>query len=164
MKIYLIGMPLSGKSTIGKRLAEELRFQFIDLDIYVEKTYEINIDDMLKNGHEDLFRALETDALKEILNMTDVVVATGGGIVLSDENYDFMDGLTIFLDVKIQELKKREKTAKKRPLLDNEDALSKTYRERIELYYSFADIIITETNIDEIINEIIDTLYEEGFL
>lgn len=164
MKIYLIGMPLSGKSTIGKKLAKELLFHFVDLDDYIEKIYEVNIDDMLKNGHEDVFRSLETDALKEILNTTDTVIATGGGVVLSEENDEFMDGLNIFLDVNLQELKNREKTAKKRPLLVNEDALTKTYEERIELYYGFADIIITETDIDKIVKEIIDTLYEEGFI
>lgn len=164
MKIYLIGMPLSGKSTIGKKLAQELAFNFIDLDDYIEKTYEVNIDYMLKNGHEDLFRSLETDALKEILNMTGVVIATGGGVVLSEENYDFMDGLNVFLDVKLYDLKEREKKAKKRPLLNDDNALANTYEQRLELYYGFADIIITETEIDKIVNEIIDVLYEEGFL
>lgn len=165
MKIYLIGMPLSGKSTIGKYLAEELEFDFVDLDDYIEKTYEVNIEQMLINGHEDLFRAIETEALIECSTLDDdTVVATGGGIVLNEENNNFFDGPVVFLDVSLDVLKEREKKAKKRPLLKEKDALTKTYNKRIELYYNFADIIIVETDIEKIIDIIIDSIYEEGFL
>lgn len=160
MKIYLIGMPLSGKSTVGKILAEELRFDFVDLDNYIEKIYKINIDEMLTNGHEDLFRAIETDALINCMKMKDVIISTGGGIVLSEENSKFFDGLVVFLDVSLKDLKEREKKAKKRPLLKEKDSLTKTYHKRIELYYNFADIIITETDRKKIVEIILEALEE----
>lgn len=164
MKIYLIGMPLSGKSTIGKELSNKLSFEFIDLDNYIEEIYKVSIDEMLENGHEDFFRSLEEDALALCLKKYDTIIATGGGIVLNEKNNKLMEGLVVFLDIPLNVLKEREKTAKKRPLLKDSGALEKTYNERIELYYDFADIIVTETDIDKTVNTIINILEEEGYL
>lgn len=164
MKIYLIGMPLSGKSTVGIALADKLIFDFIDLDEYIEDTYNISIDETINSGNEDVFRALEKEALKDCLKLSNTVISTGGGIVVDQSNYDLMSGLIVFLDVSIEVLKKREKTSKQRPLLKDANALVKTYEKRIDMYYSFADIIIKEIDIELITNTIIDLIEQEGLI
>ncbi len=164
MKIYLVGMPLSGKTTVGKELADRLLFDFIDLDDFIEDLYEVNIDEMLKNGHEDLFRSLETEALIECLKMSNTVISTGGGIVLDENNNDLMDGIVVFLNVELEVLKEREKEAKKRPLLKDDNSLEAMFNERIDLYYDFADIILSETDLNKVVSEIIEILEAEEFI
>ena len=76
MKIYLIGMPLSGKSTIGKLLSKQLKFKFLDLDKFIEDTYQISIDELLLNNQKHTFRLLEEKALKECLKKDNIVIST----------------------------------------------------------------------------------------
>ena len=80
MKIFLIGLPGSGKSTIGKSLALELSYPFIDLDLDIEKAEGRTIKQIFKQMHEGYFRQLESKALKKYCQSQDsFVMATGGG-------------------------------------------------------------------------------------
>jgi len=82
MTIYIIGMMGSGKSTIGKRLAENIEYPFIDLDSYIKKEGNKTIENIFQNYGEEYFRELETKSLKAIMN-DGAVISCGGGIVLS---------------------------------------------------------------------------------
>ena len=98
MKVYLIGMPGAGKSTIGRELAKELKLDFYDLDGLVEKNALMFIDELIEKYGEKKFRELEHETLKS-LNVDSGIIACGGGIVLNRENKKYMDGIIINLDV-----------------------------------------------------------------
>lgn len=163
MKIYLIGMPLSGKSTIGKLLANELNYRYIDLDNYIENEYNVSIDELLTNNQEAKFRSLETKALKACLSADKTIISTGGGIIEDLTNKDYMAGPIVFLDVNLDVLEKRQKDAKIRPLLKT-NTLLEIYKRRINKYYSFADIVVKEEKKEDILKVIIKSLREEGYL
>lgn len=163
MKIYLIGMPMSGKSTIGKVLSERLKFSFVDLDNYIEETYNIFIDDLLLNGQVKEFRSLEEKALMSLMDEKDLIIATGGGIVLKETNYDLMTGIIVFLDVELKIIEERQKTTYQRPLL-KKTSVKTLYNSRINKYYSFADLVIKETEVEKSVDEILKKLKEEGLI
>ena len=77
MIIYLIGMPGAGKSELGKKLSQVLNYQFIDMDEYIEKKACMFIDEIFNFYGEEYFRALETNTLKELSNLDNVVISTG---------------------------------------------------------------------------------------
>ena len=81
MKIYLIGMPGCGKSTLGKRLAEKLNLDFIDMDNYIEKQACMFIDEIFEAYGEKYFRELETNTMREFMNLDNVIISCGGGII-----------------------------------------------------------------------------------
>ena len=81
MRIYLIGMMGSGKSTLGKELSKRLGYKFIDMDCYIEEKCCKFIDEIFRDYGEEWFRAFETNTLQEFKKMDDVVIATGGGVI-----------------------------------------------------------------------------------
>lgn len=84
-KIILHGFRASGKSTVGKLLADKLNWQFIDLDKYLEQKAVMSITEITHNGRDwNLMRQLEQQALKEVLLLQNVVIASGGGLVVND--------------------------------------------------------------------------------
>jgi len=132
MNIYLIGMMGSGKSTVGKTLSEKMNKPFIDLDSEIEKGAGKNISEIFDIDGEEQFRKMETKQLKQY---SESIVACGGGIVLKDENREFINenGATILLTASMEELSHRLSDSGNRPLLadDNtEEALKKLWLER----------------------------------
>ena len=122
MKIYLIGMPGSGKSTVGKPLADRLNTPFLDLDQVIEAQEGAAIRDIFATKGEGHFRTLEEQYLKETTRRkADFVLSTGGGTPCFFTNMDFMltHGKVVFLDVKILDLVDRFKKEglETRPLL-----------------------------------------------
>lgn len=119
----------SGKTTVGKKLANQLDFIFIDLDKYLERKYQSKITELFENKGEDTFRKLEQQCLAELSNLDNVVVSTGGGTPCFFDNMEKMNsnGLTIYLEATPSLLKDRLKNAKvERPLLKsatNDDEL-----------------------------------------
>ncbi|MFA5692052.1 MAG: shikimate kinase [Acholeplasmataceae bacterium] len=144
MKIYIIGMPGSGKTTIGKSLAQKLNYQFIDLDSYIEKTNLMFIDDIFKNYGEEKFRDLETEALKNIKGEK-IVISTGGGIIVKKRNKDLMKGLKIYLNTNIDIIEKRLESSYLRPLLAKH-SLNDLYQQRFLKYQSFADYNVSNNS------------------
>lgn len=162
MKIYLIGMPLSGKTTLGKQLASKLNYKHLDTDQFIEKKYKVKIDQLFNSGQENLFRSLETKALKDCLNNENLVVSTGGGIVERQENIMFMDGIVVFLDISLKTLESRKEQSYSRPSLKSL-SVKELYNRRIKHYYSFADIIVS--GVEEILlDDLLSKLKEEGYL
>ncbi|MBR6072552.1 MAG: shikimate kinase [Acholeplasmatales bacterium] len=158
MRLYLIGMPGSGKSTLGKKLSKRLKYTFIDMDNYIEKKACMFVDEIFDKYGEEYFRALEKNTLNEFLDMNDVVIATGGGVIKDKNNKSLMDGKCIYLYVRPEALEKRLEQSKiVRPLL-MEKSVYTLYDERKDLYEYFMDIKVDNENIDNSIENILEAL------
>jgi len=144
MNIYLIGMMGSGKSTVGKLLAKKMKMPFVDLDETIERSAGKSITDIFEIEGEDTFRKLESDHLRTVL---DSVVSCGGGIILREENCNFIqeNGTAILLTASISELASRLDESDKRPLLakdSTEETLTNLWLARQVHYLSTANITI----------------------
>lgn len=114
--IFMLGMPSSGKSTLGRQLAKELNYDFIDLDKKIEISEGKKINEIFNLEGEDYFRKLETDQLKKIEPDTKLVVATGGGTPCFNNNMAIIKGggISVFLDVKPYKLEERMRNSKEK--------------------------------------------------
>lgn len=128
MKIYLIGMPGSGKSTLGKQLADHLSLPFVDLDTAIEDHEQKEVNDIFREQGEDHFRLIESQLLREWGGSEkSFVMATGGGAPCFHHGIDIINqtGLSIFLDVSTDTLLNRLHAKTDRPLLNSIDAKEK---------------------------------------
>lgn len=154
MKIFLWGYMGCGKSYIGKQLAKELSWEFVDLDVYIITQEAESIKSIFENRGEDIFRILERKYLHEISQKDEIVIALGGGTPCFFDNASYMNscGITVFLDVSINMLVRRLENSKHRPLLSekkNEEMASfvaTQYMKRIA-YYEQAKYRISGDNI-----------------
>ncbi len=120
MTIFLIGYMGSGKSTLGRRLAKHLNLQFIDMDYFLEERNCKTIPQIFAEEGEEEFRKKERKALEELIEFTDVVIATGGGAPCFFDNIDLMNksGKTIYLNINPKILADRLlKSKTERPLI-----------------------------------------------
>ena len=163
MIFYLIGMMGSGKSSVGKLLANKLQFSIIDIDKEIEKDEKLSIKEIFEKKGENYFREIESKYLLRKRKLT--VVSCGGGIVLNKRNREFLrtSGYTIYLKSSIPTLEKRLLNENSRPLLDN-DGLKETlitiYNKRKRLYTSAANttIITDRKSVKEVCELIIKKL------
>ncbi len=162
MKLYLIGMPLSGKSVIGSALAEKLNLEFVDLDDYIETKVEKTIYELIKKD-EGIFRILETDALIDLVVKDNILIATGGGTVNNRDNKKLMNGTIIYLDTPLSVLESRLDGSYVRPLL-RKNTLQELLEQRIHQYRYFADYTVKTSTIEKTVEEIIKILKEAGLL
>ncbi|MBP6386023.1 MAG: shikimate kinase [Pseudarcicella sp.] len=120
--IYLIGMPSSGKSSLGRLLADEINYNFLDLDTAIEQYVHMSVPDIFKNYGEEYFRKVETVVLTKIEPNQSLVIATGGGTPCFFDNMDFIlaNGVSVFLNVSPQDLAERIQAGQvvHRPLID----------------------------------------------
>ena len=128
-----------GKSTIGKKLAEKLSYNFVDIDKLIEIREGCSINQIFKTKTEDYFRKVESIISLEILKTNSSVVSLGGGAFLNKDIRDKVknSSISFWLDVEVNELIKRLDKAKKRPLLHNKnlrETLNKIYLERKKTY------------------------------
>lgn len=139
--VYLIGMPASGKSTIGAMLAEKLGRPFIDLDDFIAQKYGATPDRIIRAEGEAAFRDKESACLYEVkYHHAGAVVATGGGAILREENRRLMqeDGLILFLDRSLDLLT----PTSDRPTASTKEAMAARYAERYPIYRAVAHHII----------------------
>lgn len=134
-------MPGSGKSTVGRLLAKELKMTFVDLDGMIEKDAKMFIEEIFERYGEAKFRSLETEAMKRVPS-DGCVISCGGGIVTVKENKALMQGRRIYLDTDIDIIRERLKTDYERPLL-RKKSLETLYDERFLKYQDFADMIVS---------------------
>ena len=152
----------SGKTTLGKILSKKLDKSFYDSDQVIEETLGVDVPMIFEYEGEAGFREREKDILKELVSKKNIVLATGGGIILSESNRDLLseNGIVIYLKSHQKDLILRMKNDKTRPLLKNgniEEIIKKLCKEREPLYEEIADFEIMTKNkrIHEIVNEII---------
>lgn len=158
MRLYLIGMMGSGKSTLGKRLAAELGYKFIDMDLYIEQTAMKTIEEIFHDYGETWFRAYEKNTLKDFLNMDNVIIATGGGVIKDKTNKELMDGKCIYLRVPCDILQARcDASDIVRPLLKTK-TIEEIYNERKELYDYFKDIEVENVNLEDALANLLKEL------
>lgn len=147
--IVLVGMPSSGKTTVGKLLAEDLGMEFIDTDQIIVNKYG-DITTIFEEKGESGFRVIESEVIKEVASLQGKVIATGGGAVLNGENVDLLklNGKIYFLDRPLENLIATDD----RPLSSNAEMLKKRYGERYEIYCDCCDkrIICDTTPSDEV--------------
>jgi shikimate kinase len=147
--IYLVGYMGTGKTTIGKLLAEKLSRSFIDMDGFIENRYHKTVSSIFEEKSEAGFREIEHRTLQEISSFENVVVSTGGGLPCFFDNMDLMNrtGITIYLKASVDELVGRLSFDKqKRPLIKGKNAedlrdFVKTNLEKRESFYSQAAFI-----------------------
>lgn len=145
--IFFVGLMGAGKTTVGKLLAKRLGKTFYDSDHEIETRTGVNIPVIFELEGEVGFRKRETAAIEELTAMHDIVLATGGGAVLSKQNRENLSqhGTVVYLRATVTELWHRTKNDKNRPLLQTDDPrakLEKLYTERDPLYREIADIVI----------------------
>ncbi len=136
--IVFIGMPSSGKSTIGRLLSERLDRPFLDSDDCLKETLPTTIADYIKKEGEGAFRDKETEVIRRLSEKGGAVIATGGGAVLRKENIRLLkkNGLVVFLDRPLSSLT----PTSDRPLSSSPEALSALYERRYPLYCEAADL------------------------
>ena len=141
--IILIGMPGCGKTTFGKKLAEEMKREFFDADEVLVMREKRTIADFFAES-EAAFREAETRTLKYLAEKEGVIIATGGGAVTRPENMELLseNGVIVFIDRKPEKIYETINDVV-RPLLGEDKVrLFKLYEERIELYKEYATFII----------------------
>ncbi len=154
MNIVLIGMPASGKTTVGKVLSSKLNKNFVDSDNEIINTENKSIPEIFKDSGEAYFRNVEKSVIKELSMLNSQVISTGGGAILKSENIENLKGNSriYFLDRPLDMLI----TTSDRPLSSNRTDLEKRYNERYELYKSSADVIIDGSGTVEEVAKIIE--------
>ena len=145
--IFLVGMMGAGKTTVGKILARRLKRRFVDSDHEIERRCGVRIPVIFDIEGEEGFRGREEQAIAEVARLDGVVLATGGGAVLSAENRRRLasHGTTIYLHARPEDLHRRLRHDKNRPLLDTPDPLQRLrdlYAVRDPLYRQVADIVV----------------------
>ncbi len=147
-RIFLVGMPGSGKSTIGKRLASKLSYRFIDADRELEARCGVAIPTIFDLEGEEGFRRREAALIEDLSTIDGLVLATGGGVILREDNRKALHdrGFVIYLETSVNELLHRLRNDTKRPLLaggqprEKLEALAAT---RVPLYKSIAHLTIS---------------------
>ena len=152
-KIFLIGSMGSGKSSIGRLLANDMDFQHFDIDHIIEKNKGSAIHEIFDSLGEDYFRDIESDTLKHYGNMTKAVISTGGGCVMKNSNHDVLKkGLVVYLKISVNAQFDRIKNRSHRPLFKNSDSklvLVDLDKKRGPIYENLSDIIIDVSNQDK---------------
>lgn len=145
--VFLIGPMGAGKTTIGRHLATLLHKRFVDVDHEIEKRTGVSIPVIFEIEGEDGFRRRESAVIEELTRDTDIVLATGGGAVLLEENRKILKdrGIVAYLQADIETLVERTRRDRNRPLLQTENPRGKIedlLRQREPIYREIADIII----------------------
>ena len=159
MNIALVGMPASGKTSVGKVLCESLNKAFVDCDEEIVKRESRNIPEIFSQDGEGYFRNVEKSVIKDISMLNSQVISTGGGAILNPENIENLKGNSriYFLDRPLEMLI----TTSDRPLSSNRADLEKRYNERYELYKACSDVVVDGSKAVEEVAKIIEEDFYE---
>jgi shikimate kinase len=156
MNIYLIGFRCTGKTSVGKIIAQKLGMGFIDADDELVKQQGVTIVDMVDTHGWDYFRDKESDVIKDISEMDNIVVATGGGVILNKTNVECMkrSGIVVWLKANSETIEQRmlqdTKTDESRPSLTSKGIIGEiqqTIEERSPLYKAAMEFYISTDNV-----------------
>ena len=156
MKIFIIGYMASGKSRFGKRLASKLKFDFFDLDLYIQDKSLKTSAEWIRESGEEAFREIESKMLKECAaQKEDLVIASGGGTPCFFDNMKWMkqNGKTLWLNIPPEHIFQRLQTQKgDRPMIPLKNALPDKeafllHLEERKKYYSQADLILDKADV-----------------
>jgi shikimate kinase len=134
--IYLVGFMGSGKTTVGRILADRLGWEFVDLDAEIEAEQKTSIAEIFDQCGEEHFREIETAAIRKRVHRVragqPMVIALGGGAFLREENYDLLEdhGVTVWLDCPLELVRKRVESGPDRPLARDPEAFDRLYAAR----------------------------------
>jgi len=145
--IFFVGLMGAGKTTVGKVLAKHLNKTFYDSDHEIERRTGVNIPLIFELEGESGFRKREVSVIDELCQMSDIVMATGGGAVLMEQNRQTLkkSGTVIYLRANVQELWQRTRHDKNRPLLQNGNPkllLEQLFKVRDPLYREVANYVV----------------------
>jgi len=141
-RIFVVGFMGSGKSTVAKKLANAMGYYFVDLDDLIERTTKKKISDLFKNGGEDYFRKIESESLRTLNSLKQIVVATGGGTACFKENMQWMNdnGFSMWLNTDWDIMMSRLTQGKKnvRPIFEEKSRteLKELFDQRVPFYQS----------------------------
>ena len=160
-RIVLIGAPGSGKSTVGMALAAQLKLAFVDTDSLIELKESRKISNIFVDDGEGFFRAIEFEALKEVLQKSDCVISLGGGAPIAEKAQEALrnsDSLIVFLDVSLATAAPRVGFNRDRPLLlGNPRAQWQTLSDqRRPIYEDLADytVKVDDMSVEEVVSQI----------
>ena len=159
--ISLIGMAGAGKSSIGKKLAKLMKFNFVDSDSLIEKKYGNPLQDILNQKGTVKFKQIEESALLSV-EFNQIVLATGGSAAFCDTAMDYIkeNSIVIYLEVPFEDISARISNFSERGLLKRADqTIQEAYKERQGLYHHYADYIIQNNGeIDSCLNKIFNLI------
>ena len=165
--VFLIGMMGAGKSTIGRLLARRLRLRFLDSDHEIEARCGVKIPVVFELEGEAGFREREQQVIGELTALDGVVLATGGGVVLSEDNRRLLAqrGTVVYLRARPEDLYRRVRHDRNRPLLANGDPLARLrqlHAQRDALYASIAHLVVDSgaQSVQALARELLDKLEE----
>ena len=163
--IYLVGLMGAGKTTVGKLIAKQMGKAFYDSDQEIKDRTGVSISHIFEVEGEAGFRARESSVLKELVQLKDIVLATGGGAILSEENRALLkrNGTVIYLRASVNDLWARTRHDRNRPLLQTEDPhakLSEFFAIRDPLYREIADYVIdtSRQSVSNLVHHILQTI------
>ena len=147
--VFLIGMPGCGKSSLGKRVANNLRIPYVDMDQRISDAVGCTVSDMFERYGEQAFRNAETNTLIQLTRETPSLISTGGGTVLRENNRAIMrnHGVIVLIDRPLEEIMGDIKLDR-RPLLAQKGLgeEERLYHERLDVYRSVADFVMDNSN------------------
>ncbi|MBD7915773.1 shikimate kinase [Clostridium sp. Sa3CUN1] len=159
--ILLIGMPGSGKTTIGKEVAKKINYNFCDMDDYIERISKSTVKELF-NKSEEFFRDYESRACIELSNVKEkIIISSGGGVIKRKENINCFKnkGIIIFIDRPIENIVKDVNTDTRPLLKDGKTKLYNLYTERYNLYNDYCQYKITnDKDIENTISKVIDII------
>ncbi|QNU67574.1 shikimate kinase [Ruminiclostridium herbifermentans] len=160
--IVLIGMPSSGKSTVGVIVAKHLGMSFVDTDVLLQTQNNRRLQDIINTDGIDKFLEIEENTVLS-LNLCNTVIATGGSAVYSEKAMKHLkaNAIVVYLNINMKTVKRRLRNIKTRGVvLSPGQTLEEIYQKRKPLYEKYADIIIdsSENSIDETVEAIIEKL------
>ncbi len=160
--IILIGMPSSGKSTVGVIIAKHLGMSFVDTDVILQTQQTKKLQDIINTDGIEKFPEIEENTILS-LDLSNTVIATGGSVVYSEKAMKHLkaNGIVIYLNINMRTVTRRLKNIKTRGVvLSPGQTLEEIYQKRKPLYEKYADIIIdsSENSIDETIEAILDKI------
>ena len=166
VNIFLVGPMGSGKTAVGKQLAKLLQVQFYDSDAEVERVAGVDISYIFEKEGEDSFRKRETEAIENLTQLNGIVLATGGGAILAEQNRKCLQarGKVVYLRTSVEQQVDRTRHGRHRPMLnvsDPEQRLRSLFAIRAPLYEAIATIIVTTDHrrVSTVAQEIISGLH-----